>query len=155
MKQPGKAAVRLRIPAWTKNACITVNDEGGHEGQPGTWFTLERTWQDGDCITLDLPKELTVADGYHQSLCVRYGAKVLAYAPAPDGWNMALCATPVMENGRVLAEVRRVPSWRKSGSIPGDLPVLPVAEGETIRVELIHYDQAPCRIALFPKGEQA
>lgn len=155
MKQPGKAAVRLRIPGWTKDACITVNDEGGYEGQAGTWLTLERTWQDGDSIMVDFPKAITVSDGYHQSLCVRYGAKVLAYAPTSDGWNVALCATPVIEKGQVVAEVRRVPSWRKSGSIPGDLPVLPATEGAAFRVALIPYDEAPCRIALFPKGENA
>lgn len=154
-KAPGKAAVRLRIPSWTKDACVTVNDEGGYEGKPGTWLTLERTWQDGDRVTLDFPKEITVADGYHQSLCVRYGAKVLAYAPAMDAWNVALCAEPVLENGRVTAMVKRVPDWRKNGSVPGDLPVLPATEGEAFPVELIPYAEAPCRIALFPKGEGA
>ncbi len=154
-RKPGKAAVRLRIPAWTENACIAVNDEGGYEGKPGTWLTLERDWQDGDVITLDFPKRVMVSAGHHQSACVRYGAKVMAYVPENDAWNVALCGTPVLEDGKVIATLKRVPEWRKRGSVPADLPVLPETEGEAFRAVLAPYDQAPCRIALFPRGDMA
>lgn len=154
-RKPGKAAVRLRIPTWTENACIAVNDEGGYEGKPGTWLTLERDWQDGDVITLDFPKHVTVSAGHHQSACVRYGAKVMAYVPENDAWNVALCGTPVLEDDRVIATLKRVPEWHKRGPVPADLPVLPETEGEAFRVVLVPYDQAPCRIALFPRGDMA
>ncbi len=154
-KKPVKAAVRLRIPAWTTDACITVNEEGGMEGKPGGWLTIERTWQDGDAIKLEFAKEVTVGSGHHQSACVRYGAQVMAYVPQEDAWNVALCGTPVMENGRVIGTFRRVPDWRKRGSIPADLPVLPVSEGQCFTAEMIPYAEAPCRIALFPKGDEA
>lgn len=155
MKAPGRAAVRLRIPAWTKDACITVNDEGGHEGKPGTWLTLEREWQDGDVIRIDFPKAVTVKAGHHQSACVCYGSKVMAYVPGDNGWNAALCGTPVLENGQVTVTLRLVPDWRKRGSVPADLPVLPAVEGECFQAALTPYDQAPCRIALFPRGDKA
>lgn len=154
-KKPVKASVRLRIPSWTGNACVTVNDEGGQEGQPGTWLTVERTWQDGDRITCDFTKEVTVTQGHHQSACIRYGAKVMAYVPGENPWNVALCAAPAVEDGRIMASVRCVPDWHKRGSIPADLPVLPAAEGEEMRVQLVPYDEAPCRIALFPREMQA
>ena len=60
-----------------------------------------------------------------------------------------------IEVGRVFAQVKRVPDWRKRGSLPADLPVLPHAEGECVKVELVPYAEAPCRIALFPKGDEA
>lgn len=150
-----KAALRLRIPAWTNDACVTVNNEGGLEGKPGSWLTIDRTWQDGDVVKLDFAREITVGTGHHQSACVRYGAQVLAYVPQEDAWNVALCGEPVMENGKVIGCFRRVPDWRKRGSIPADLPVLPVAEGEVLQAEMVPYAQAFCRIALFPKGDQA
>ena len=154
-KKPVKAALRLRIPAWTEDACITVNDEGGQEGRAGSWLTIERTWQDGDVVKADFAKKITVSNGHHQSAFVRYGAKVMAYVPADDVWNVALCGMPVLENGQVVAEFKRVPDWRKRGGIPMDLPVLPVVEGESFRAVLTPYDEAPCRIALFPKGDEA
>jgi len=155
VKQPVKAALRLRIPAWTEDACITVNEEGGQEGHAGSWLTIERTWQDGDTVKVEFTKKITVSNGHHQSACVRYGAKVMAYVPADDVWNVALCGTPVLENGQVVAEFKRVPDWRKRGGVPMDLPVLPVVEGESFRAVLKPYDEAPCRIALFPKGDEA
>jgi len=154
-KKPVKAALRLRIPAWTEDACITVNDEGGLEGKAGSWLTIERTWQDGDVIKFDFAKSITVGNGHHQSACVRFGATVLAYVPQNDAWNVALCGTPVVEEGKVIATFKRVPDWRKRGSIPADLPVLPTVEGETFQAEMVPYAEAPCRIALFPKGDQA
>ena len=154
-KKPVKAALRLRIPAWTEDACITVNNEGGLEGKAGSWLTIERTWQNGDAIKVEFAKKLAVSNGHHQSACVCYGAQVLAYVPQNDVWNVALCGTPVMENGKVVASFKRVPDWRKRGSIPADLPVLPTVEGETFQGELVPYAEAPCRVALFPKGDQA
>lgn len=154
-RKPGKAALRLRIPAWTENACITVNDEGGYEGKPGTWLTLERDWQDGDVVTVDFAKSVTVSAGHHQSVCVRYGAKVMAYVPENDVWNVALCGAPVLEDGKVMATLKRVPDWRKRGNVPADLPVLPAVEGESFQAVLTPYDEAPCRIALFPQGDKA
>lgn len=154
-RKPVKAELRLRVPAWTKDACITVNDEGGLEGCKSSWMTIDRTWQDGDAVKVDFAKAISVGSGHHQSACVRYGAQVMAYVPTEEMWNVALCGQPVLENGKVMARVKRVPDWRKRGGVPADLPVLPHAEGEGVTVELVPYAQAPCRIALFPKGEEA
>lgn len=154
-KKAVKAAMRLRIPAWTEDACITVNDEGGLEGSKSTWLTIDRTWQDGDCIKVDFARSVNVTAGHHQSACIRYGAQVMAYVPSDEWWAVALCGDPVVEDGKVIAHFQRVPDWRKRGGVPADLPVLPKTEGETIRAELVPYAEAPCRIALFPKGEQA
>lgn len=154
-KNPVAAAVRLRIPEWTEDACITVNDEGGQEGKRSTWLTIDRTWQDGDSIRVDFAKTATVHTGHHQGAYIRYGAQVMAYVPENDTWAVALCGEPAVEDGRVTAAFRRVPEWRKRGSLPADLPVLPQAEGEAVRAVLTPYADAPCRIALFPRGEQA
>lgn len=154
-KKPVKAALRVRVPAWTEDACITVNGEGGMEGQAGSWLTMERTWQDGDAIKVEFAKKITVTNGHHQSACVRYGAAVMAYVPGEEAWNVALCGMPVMENGQIVARFRRVPDWRKRGGVPADLPVLPNVEGECFTSVLVPYAEAPCRIALFPKGDEA
>ena len=149
------AALRLRIPAWTEDACITVNDEGGREGIKSTWLTIDRTWQDGDTVKVEFAKLVAVTAGHHQSACVRYGAQVMAYVPQNDVWAVALCGEPALENGQVVASFQQVPEWRKRGSIPADLPVLPKAEGEIIRAVLVPYAETTSRIALFPKGDEA
>ena len=154
MKQPVKAVVALRVPSWTKDACISVNDEGGYEGHAGTYLTLEREWNDGDVIHVDYAEEVTVTEGYHQSALIRLGAKVMAFVPGEE-WAVALCGDPVLENGKVIAPVKRVPDWRKRGNVPADLPVLPETEGDVIKAELVAYADAPCRIALMPQERKA
>ena len=154
-KQSVKATLRLRIPAWAENACITVNDEGGEEGHPHTWLTLARTWHSGDRIQVDFPRRLTVSEGHHQSACIRYGGEIMAYVPTEDMWAVALCGEPDVIDVQVVAPLRHVPAWHKRGSVPADLPVLPDTDGETLRVVLMPYAKAPCRIALFPRGTKA
>ena len=154
-KQDVRAILRLRIPAWAENACITVNDEGGEEGRPHTWLTLTRTWHNGDRIQVELPRSLSVSEGHHQSACIRYGAEVMAYVPAEDKWAVALCGEPELVDGQVVAPLRHVPAWHKRGSVPADLPVLPDTDGEIMRAVLTPYAEAPCCIALFPRGTKA
>lgn len=155
MKKPVRAAVSVRVPTWAADACVTVNHEGGHAGKPGAYVTLDRTWQDGDVLRLAFAQELRVTEGHHQSALIRLGAQVMAYAPADGGWAVALCGEPRLQAGKVVAPLRRVPEWRRKGGVPADLPVLPEVEGEVIQAELVPYAEAPCRIALFPRGREA
>ncbi len=56
----GRMKLRLRIPAWTKEAvAISVNGEIVAAGTPGTYVTLERVWTDGDRVTCRLPMHMT------------------------------------------------------------------------------------------------
>lgn len=154
MKQPTQAKLALRVPSWTKDACITINDEGGDEGHAGSYLTLEREWHDGDVIRVDFARSLTVESDYHQSAVIRLGAQVMAYVPG-ENWAVALCGEPEMKDGKIIAPVKVVPDWHKRGNVPADLPVLPETEGETIMAELVPYAQAPCRMAVLPRGRQA
>ena len=48
-------ALKLRIPAWAEGARLSVNGEPQPAPQPGTYASLERDWQAGDSVTLELP----------------------------------------------------------------------------------------------------
>ncbi|MDC7684175.1 glycoside hydrolase family 127 protein [Asticcacaulis sp. BYS171W] len=57
----GRFAVKLRIPAWTKGAKLTVNGVSVAT-TPGQLATISRTWKAGDVIDLSLPQPVrTVA----------------------------------------------------------------------------------------------
>ncbi len=45
----------LRIPAWARGATVTVNDEPGPQAVPGSFCRIQRQWQAGDRIGLQLP----------------------------------------------------------------------------------------------------
>lgn len=152
LRKAVRAAIRIRVPSWTESACISVNDEGGYEGKPGAWLKLEREWNDGDVIRIDFVPSLHVEAGHHQSLCVKYGACVMAYEPDEHPWAAALCGIR-LEDGKVIATLRKATGWRKQGDLPADLPVLPPCEGEAFTAELVPYAATLARIALFPKGD--
>jgi DUF1680 family protein len=53
---PVRANVRIRIPSWSvREMKIMLNGKSAGEGQPGTYFSLNREWSDGDTIDFTLP----------------------------------------------------------------------------------------------------
>lgn len=49
-------AIFLRIPGWSKESSVLVNGQPiSKQGNPGTYLQIERTWNKGDVITLQMP----------------------------------------------------------------------------------------------------
>lgn len=49
-------SLKLRIPGWTANATVRINDRSALEAsQPSSYFEIRRAWQPGDFVDLDLP----------------------------------------------------------------------------------------------------
>jgi len=65
-------AIRLRIPEWTENANLKLNDRKfSGEVKPGTYAKINRKWNPGDVIELDLPMpiRLMAANPKVRNLC--------------------------------------------------------------------------------------
>lgn len=59
---PLEFALHVRIPAWTKgDVPVAVNGEPVGSGSAGSYLNLARVWQDGDCVTFDLPMPLRIS----------------------------------------------------------------------------------------------
>ncbi|WP_086932554.1 glycoside hydrolase family 127 protein [Agarilytica rhodophyticola] len=57
--------ILLRIPEWADGAKIFVNgSEVAVETKPGSYARIERRWQKGDCISLDMPMEINLVEGH-------------------------------------------------------------------------------------------
>ena len=51
--------LRVRIPGWCKGASLSVNGQRQSVScAPGTWATLDRKWNSGDKVSIDLPMEI-------------------------------------------------------------------------------------------------
>ena len=158
VKENLRAALRIRIPAWTKDMSVMVNGLAVNADSKDSCVTLDRTWSDGDTVTVELDCQVRVVEsGYHQSACVMRGNTVMVYPAAKDmAWNMALHGkVELNDKGEVTAILRRAPAWRCRGDVPVDLPVLPETEGDSVCAVLRPYAETPCRIALLPRGKQA
>ena len=52
----GKFALKLRIPGWAAGASLMVNQSTvGQAPESGSYFEMQREWQAGDTVDLDLP----------------------------------------------------------------------------------------------------
>ncbi len=55
----GRFAIKLRIPAWTRNATLKVNGTA-QAATPGSLAVINRSWKAGDTIDLVIPQPLRV-----------------------------------------------------------------------------------------------
>ena len=157
-KSDVKAALRLRIPDWSKNAEVAINGMDSDAGKDckGGFMVLDRTWHDGDTITVTLEQTVRVMDGHHQGKYLLKGPIVMAM-PVVKGkaWNVSFVKEKV-DGNQVVAVLDTVADWKRKGDVPADLPVLPAASGDALTETVLQpYAACPARIALFPWRKQA
>ena len=82
LQAPAAFRLNIRVPAWADHDCRLVIN-GTEEAlpiTPNTWLTLDRTWQDGDEVTLTLPYTLkfkAVDPEHPNAVALCYGPLVL------------------------------------------------------------------------------
>ncbi|MEV4071515.1 beta-L-arabinofuranosidase domain-containing protein [Nonomuraea fuscirosea] len=91
----GSWSMRVRIPAWTRDATISVNGvQQSVATTPGTYADLTRSWTAGDTVTVRLPMRVVMkaANDDPDLQAVTYGPLVLS----GDYGDTALSAAPVL-----------------------------------------------------------
>jgi hypothetical protein len=85
---PVRFPLYLRVPRWCSGAKILVNGQAvDMEASPPSYVRLERTWEDGDTVTLRLPMRVAVTrwKANHDAVSVSCGP--LTYAlPIGERW---------------------------------------------------------------------
>jgi DUF1680 family protein len=78
-EKPEAFALKLRIPAWSTQTTLTLNNQA-QPVTPGSYVSLKRTWNPGDTLTLklDLRARLVRAPGDPSYVAVVRGPMVLA-----------------------------------------------------------------------------
>ena len=92
----GSWTMRLRIPAWTANATVSVNGAVQNVATtPGTYASLTRTWASGDVVVLRLPMRVVVQPSNDNAdvVALTYGPAVLA----GNYGNTALSTLPSLD----------------------------------------------------------
>ncbi len=77
----GSWSMRVRIPAWTTGAQISVNGTVQNiTTAPGTYATLTRSWASGDTVTVRLPMQVAIrpANDNPNVAAITYGPAVLS-----------------------------------------------------------------------------
>lgn len=68
----------IRIPAWCKEAVISINGEKPRNEKGGQIIILNRTWRDGDKVTVHLPMNVSTSNWGRNSRAVERGPLVYA-----------------------------------------------------------------------------
>ena len=78
MKTPVSMPLQVRIPAWCREAVVTLNGKQLRSAKGGQIITLEQTWKNKDVLTLQLPMEVTTSNWAKNSRAVERGPLVYA-----------------------------------------------------------------------------
>lgn len=84
--KPLQSKIRIRIPSWAaKKILININGKKVVSGNPGTYITLDRRWNNGDSISFTLPVEFKMAEysgeekEYQGRFALEFGPVLMAY----------------------------------------------------------------------------
>jgi hypothetical protein len=179
-KRPVEFPLSLRVPGWCAAPEIRVNGTPITLAPVHGFQRIQRTWQAGDQVTLQLPMRAAVASGLDRNpkgppspfMSVSYGPLlfVLPMAEARDGkgaepsvpWQFAVAGTtlkverdtmPARWEWPLAAPLRlKMPAqaFAWPGNDPGILPPGLVDDGGATEVTLVPYGCAKYRVAMFP-----
>lgn len=83
-KKTVRFPLHLRIPGWCKEGTITVNGKPFLKSGAGDIAVVEREWNSGDVVNLELPMEVSVSRWYERSAVVERGPLVYALRIGED-----------------------------------------------------------------------
>ncbi len=83
--EPARFSLKLRIPKWCGTAGVRVNDEAETKAEGGAFREIERRWNAGDKVTVDMPMGWRLVRGRAQQVgrvAVMRGPLVFCLNPA-------------------------------------------------------------------------
>jgi DUF1680 family protein len=96
----GSWSMRIRIPAWTSGATISVNGTAQNvTTTPGSYATITRTWAAGDTVTVRLPMRVVMRAANDNT-----GVSAITYGPvvlSGNYGNTSLSALPSLNTSSI------------------------------------------------------
>ncbi len=96
----------LRIPAWAEGPSVRVNGAAQSGVTAGGFYTIDRTWDDGDTVTLHVPMQLAATTQINNSVAIERGPLVFSLKIAED-WQQ----TATFPRGFNEYEIRPRSPW--------------------------------------------
>ncbi len=135
MDSPSAFGVNLRYPSWAQDMTVALNGKKIKvNAEPGEFFRIEHNWQDGDQLTLSIPKKIYVEQ-------------------LPDGsdWYSILYGPLVMSQVTSHEELHGL--WADDARMAhiADGPRYPADQAPKLIVS--HPDEITANIEVTPEGE--
>jgi len=96
--------LKLRIPRWSDSATVSVNNQGQTLAYKGNWHVIERKWQKGDKVELNMPMKWRFIIGRKSQV----GRVAIMRGPLVFGVNRANIVSniknqPLIQNGSTFS----------------------------------------------------
>jgi DUF1680 family protein len=137
----GGVPLRLRVPGWSSQAALSVNGDAVTISDPGTYAAIERAWQVGDEVVLDLPMPVRVirahrlAEETTNQVAVQRGPIVYCVESADLPEDVLLEQAAIRRGGRFQPVESRIAGHRVV-AIDADLAVLPAPDADALYAEV-------------------
>ena len=138
----------LRIPAWCRQATITVNGKIWKEAAGNQIVTVNRAWKSGDVVELHLPMHVMTSKWYENSISIERGPLTYALKMGEESKTVKNDKDPI-DYGEQYIEVRPTTPWNY-GLV--DVPenqlekAVKVTKKETVSAFPWNLDNAPFEI---------
>ena len=126
---PARFAIDVRIPDWVEQPILRVGDKAV-EAIPGSYARIERDWEPGDIVTLDLPMPVRV----HRAM-QRNVQESLAPGNVPVAQEVMRYDFIAVTRGPLAYATGLVDGFKRGETVRFAGAPVAVAEGETIRLE--------------------
>jgi hypothetical protein len=107
--EPVTFQLKLRIPLWCKNASISVNGKpSGISCKPGTFAIIEKIWESGDQVTIEMPMDWRLVRGRERQagrVAVMRGPLVFCLNPRQE---KSLAQTDGADIGRIVINLASI-----------------------------------------------
>jgi len=137
----------LRIPEWANGASVRLNDGALAAPNTGTFYVIEREWQDGDLITLDLPMHVRIERG-HKGLASIFRGPLLFGLRMGEQWQQIAGDLPHAD-----WEVYPTTPWNYGVSLDEGDPGVSIRV-EVDAVEATSFDPVTVPVRLFVRGRR-
>lgn len=92
---PQRFTLKIRIPRWVKNSVsIQCNGQATYIGEPGSYVSIDKTWQSGDLVEFELPFDWKISKYLgaeqvddHDRYAYEYGPLLMAFKTELDELN--------------------------------------------------------------------
>jgi uncharacterized protein len=147
--RPVRFPLLLRIPAWTTNARVTINDAAEPAPRAGTFHRIDRMWKPGDRVVLHLPMQVRASRWYHDSIALERGPLVFSL-PIGESWKPATgLKHPAIAPAKDW-EVRPTTAW--AFGLEGDAAAINAIQVHERPVGPIPFSTTEAPVALTVRG---
>jgi DUF1680 family protein len=102
--------LHFRIPAWCKEASVTINGKEERRSLGDTILVIRREWKNGDILELTFPMRIALSRWYEKSVAVERGP--LTYAlKIGEKWEKVINKKDSLKYGAWYYEVRPTTPW--------------------------------------------